>query len=358
MITIRKNMLLILSSAIMAVSCSGRHDAPDTVRTVDVATAESMTDTSARKYPFISEPCRTAELAFRVGGHIAKLDVQEGQFFRRGEVIAALDARDFIVRKRRAAAICRQAKAEYERTTRLFKAGNIAEQEYERARADYERAKADYDMAADELDRTQLIAPFSGYVQTQHVERYQDVAAGQPVVTFIDMSRIKAEAYVPEDIAAQLQQNIGGRTCLISFDRMSGRTFRPAETYITRTATGNNMAFKLTALIDNGKSHLPGGMSGNMLIGQTSNKFVGVAVPQKAVWSPSSGGSCVWTIDNGGRVCRRNVVTGRLLGGGMIEICSGLKAGERVATAGQAMLNEGDTVATQAVANRKGGMQQ
>lgn len=52
------------------------------------------------------------------------------------------------------------------------------------------------------------------------------------------------------------------------------------------------------------------------------------------------------------------VVTGRLLGGGMIEICSGLKAGERVATAGQAMLNEGDTVATQAVANRKGGMQQ
>ena len=30
MITIRKNMLLILSSAIMAVSCSGRHDAPDT----------------------------------------------------------------------------------------------------------------------------------------------------------------------------------------------------------------------------------------------------------------------------------------------------------------------------------------
>lgn len=149
MITIRKNMLLILSSAIMAVSCSGRHDAPDTVRTVDVATAESMTDTSARKYPFISEPCRTAELAFRVGGHIAQLDVQEGQFFRRGEVIAALDARDFIVRKRRAAAICRQAKAEYERTTRLFKAGNIAEQEYERARADYERAKADYDMAAD-----------------------------------------------------------------------------------------------------------------------------------------------------------------------------------------------------------------
>lgn len=339
MITIRKNMLLILLSAIMAVSCSGRHDAPGTVRTVDVATAESMADTSARKYPFISEPCRTAELAFRVGGHIVKLDVQEGQFFRRGEVIAALDARDFIVRKRRAAAICRQAKAEYERTTRLFKAGNIAEQEYE-------RAKADYDMAADELDRTRLIAPFSGYVQTQHVERYQDVAAGQPVVTFIDMSRIKAEAYVPEDIAAQLQQNIGGRT------------FRPAETYITRTATGNNMAFKLTALIDNGKSHLPGGMSGNMLIGQTSNKFVGVAVPQKAVWSPSSGGSCVWTIDNSGRVSRRNVTTGRLLGGGMIEICSGLKAGECVATAGQAMLNEGDTVATQAVANRKGGMQQ
>ena len=78
MITIRKNMLLILSSAIMAVSCSGRHDAPGTVRTVDVATAESMADTSARKYPFISEPCRTAELAFRVGGHISNLTFKKG----------------------------------------------------------------------------------------------------------------------------------------------------------------------------------------------------------------------------------------------------------------------------------------
>lgn len=357
MITIKKNMLLILPAIIMAASCGDRHDTPNEVHTVSIATAESMADTLARKYPFISEPCHTAELAFRVGGHISKLDVQEGQFFRCGEVIAALDARDFIVRKRRAAAICRQTKAEYERTARLFKAGNIAEQEYERAKADYERAKADYDMAADELDRTQLIAPFSGYVQTQHVERYQDVEAGQPVITFIDMSRIKAEAYVPEDIAAQLQQNIGGRTCLISFDRMSGRTFKPAETYITRTATGNNMAFKLTALIDNGKSHLPGGMSGNMLIGQTTNKSIGIAVPQKAVWSPSSGGSCVWTIDNGGRVSHRNVATGRLLGGGMIEICSGLKAGERVVTTGQAMLSEGDTVATLSSNNRKGGMQ-
>lgn len=339
-----RKLLLTLSVILAITSCGHHQPALSKRRTINVATVYAMTDTSARKYPFISEPFRTAQLAFRVNGHITVLNLQEGQFFRRGQVIAALDNQDFVVRKRRAAAIYRQTRAEYERMARLLKMNNVSEQEYEQAKADYERAKADYDIAIDELSRTRLTAPFDGYIQTLHAERYQDVTTGQTIVTFIDMSRIKAEAYVPEDVATQLQQDISGNICRISLDRINDRTFKPAETYITRTTTDNSLAFKLTVLIDNRHTQLPGGMSGNILINRPLMSTHSVAVPQEAVWNGPDGKCYVWMISRKGRVSRRQVITECLLEHGMIEIKNGLKPGERVAITGLDFLAEGDFV--------------
>lgn len=48
------------------------------------------------------------------------------------------------------------------------------------------------------LEDTRLTAPFDGYVQTVHAERNQDIKPSMPVVTFIDLNRIKIETCVPD----------------------------------------------------------------------------------------------------------------------------------------------------------------
>ena len=68
---------------------------------------------------------------------------------------------------------------------------------YEQAKANYERTKADYEAAVNAWEDSRLYAPFDGYVQQAHIERYQDVKPSVPVVTFIDLSRIKVEATCP-----------------------------------------------------------------------------------------------------------------------------------------------------------------
>ena len=151
-------------------------------------------------------------------------DVQQGQFFRKGQLIAAIDERDFVIQKQRTEALYRQAEVDYARISSLYAKDNISGMNYEQAKANYERTKADYEAAVNAWEDSRLYAPFDGYVQQVHIERYQDVKPSVPVVTFIDLSRIKVEAYVPEDMALQMRQKdsvacvhfLTGNLCLLN----------------------------------------------------------------------------------------------------------------------------------------------
>lgn len=108
-------------------------------------------------------------------------DVQQGQFFRKGQLIAAIDERDFVIQKQRTEALYRQAEVDYARISSLYAKDNISGMNYEQAKANYERTKADYEAAVNAWEDSRLYAPFDGYVQQAHIERYQDVKPSVPV---------------------------------------------------------------------------------------------------------------------------------------------------------------------------------
>ena len=82
-----------------------------------------------------------------MGGPVKTFDVQNGQFFRKGELIASIDDRDYIIRQKRTATALTQAESEYKRISALYERDNISAANFEKAQADYEKAKSDYDDA-------------------------------------------------------------------------------------------------------------------------------------------------------------------------------------------------------------------
>ena len=86
---------------------------------IRVITPETSGHDFRRNYTFISNPFRVTELSFRVGGPIRTFSIQNGQFFRKGELIAALDDRDFRIKEQRTGAIYRQAKAGFQGVANL-----------------------------------------------------------------------------------------------------------------------------------------------------------------------------------------------------------------------------------------------
>lgn len=217
---------------------------------VKVVHAEVMEAPSSRCYTFISQPYRLSELSFRVGGPVHAFDVQQGQFFRKGQLIAAIDERDFVIQKQRTEALYRQAEVDYARISSLYAKDNISGMNYEQAKANYERTKADYEAAVNAWEDSRLYAPFDGYVQQAHIERYQDVKPSVPVVTFIDLSRIKVEAYVPEDMALQMRQK-DSVACVVCFNALPDREFVPSEYFLTQRMSLAAIIIAMGMLVDN-----------------------------------------------------------------------------------------------------------
>lgn len=177
-------------------------------------------------------------------------DVQQGQFFRKGQLIAAIDERDFVIQKQRTEALYRQAEIDYARISSLYAKDNISGMNYEQAKANYERTKADYEAAVNAWEDSRLYAPFDGYVQQAHIERYQDVKPSVPVVTFIDLSRIKVEAYVPEDMALQMRQK-DSVACVVRFNALPDREFVPSEYFLTQRMSLAAIIIAMGMLVDN-----------------------------------------------------------------------------------------------------------
>ena len=100
------------------------------------------------------------------------------------------------------------------------------------------------------MGRQRLYAPFDGYVQQAHIERYQDVKPSVPVVTFIDLSRIKVEAYVPEDMALQMRQK-DSVACVVRFNALPDREFVPSEYFLTQRMSLAAIIIAMGMLVDN-----------------------------------------------------------------------------------------------------------
>ena len=329
-------LISILSLGLMLGACGGNSSSQEETIIVKTATASTYSNETAKEFPIITQPFRTTELSFRVSGPIDRLDVYAGNYYRRGDIIAEIDPRDYRIRRERAEAVYRQAKAEYERISALYQKNNLSASTYEKARAEYTSAKAAFDTAVNELEDTRLVAPFNGYV-----------------VTFIDIDQLKIEAYVTQDIAYRVQprQNV-----LLTLDVQPDTELEAQIAEVSKGTTQNNLSYLVTALFPNKEARLLAGMSGKIRFEESTSELSDstatgehlVCIPQTALYNRPTVGSYVWTVHpESGIVSQRKVSVSKLLPHGNAGITAGLQPGEIVATSSLRFLSDGMKVKIQ-----------
>lgn len=331
-----------LNMALMACSNSARSDQDQEI-VVRVAQVVQQPGAQQKEFSFISVPFRTSELSFRVGGSVNYFEGYAGNFYKRGEVIAEIDPRDFRIRKERTEAIYKQAKTEFQRIEALYRKNNLPASTFEKARADYVSAKTAYETAVNELKDTRLLAPFDRYIGEVHIEKFQDVKPAQPVISFIDINRLKIETYVTQEIAFNRPED---REVDLRFDAMPGKVYKASITEISKNTTSNNLSYLLTVLLPNEGAQLPAGMSGKLSFQLDSGRDgIVIVVPQKAVCHRPAVGDYVWAFDpENQKVVRKKVTLGKLMPDGQVNIVEGLSGDEWVVITGLRFLSEGMNV--------------
>jgi RND family efflux transporter MFP subunit len=207
--------LLILVATVAQVSATKRPSPPTPLP----ATRGEGSRSIAAEGRVVAYPGAEVTVGSDVAGTIERLNVEEKQTVRKGEVIAVIQAND----TRAALSVARARVAESDADIRLFsleseRAKNLwnvevgSKQAWEKAERDLDAARAHRASASAEVrrlealvEKTIITAPIDGVVVDRAVHAGETIAAGAPLITIADLKQTRVEAEIDEFDAARVR---------------------------------------------------------------------------------------------------------------------------------------------------------
>jgi RND family efflux transporter MFP subunit len=336
------------------------------VRTAEVQTISTETP---MRYSATILPDAQVDLAFKSGGYVQSIRqvrgadgrmraLDQGDWIGRGTVLAVVRQKDFDDQRTQAKAQLDKAQADFEqaslnfeRTSNLYSAQSATRPEFDAAKAQQKsslaalnNAKAIVSEAQTALDDTSLRAPFDGWVVKRNVDAGALVGPTVAGFTLADMRTVRVIFGVPENMLTRIK--VGERESITS-DSIPA----PFEGYITGIspeADPKSRVYSVEVRVPNTGNRLKAGMIASLALGADSLPANTLAVPLSAVIRDPQrpeGFAVLIANDNGeeAAVEARAVELGNEYGN-MIQVTGGLKAGDRVVTAGATLVKNGERV--------------
>src|SRR6185295_13373896 len=162
-------------AAVAAVTGCSRHESHVEALPVTVQAVAGGSGEGGVRYSASIRPNAQVDLAFKVGGYIDQIlqvkgvdgrarNVQDGDFVRRGTVLARVRDREHADGLAQARASLSQAKADFDRVSQLYENKSVSKADYDAAYARFTSSRAQEDQAAQSLADCTLRAPMDGQV--------------------------------------------------------------------------------------------------------------------------------------------------------------------------------------------------
>ena len=204
-------------------------------------------------------------------------------------------------------------------------------------------ARARVSMAQKALADTVVRAPFTGVVGERLVSVGDYVTRGTKVASVMRTNPLRLELTVPQQFSPEVRV---GRAVSLEVDTAPGKTFVGQVRYVSPALQTDSRTLIVEAVVANPDGSLKPGSFATAQIEQAENT-PGVLAPVAAVRTVS-GTARVFVVSNG-RAEERLVTTGQPVGD-LVEITTGLKAGEQVVTSNVNQIVDGVRVAATASA--------
>jgi HlyD family secretion protein len=256
---------------------------------------------------------------------------------------------------RKAQAMSGTANSDVRRAKELSKNGYISGQVAEQRETTLTAAEADVNVArqnlvtaqaiADEraaqLAQTEIRAPTDGTVSKRMAKLGNVVSVGEQLFRMIRDNRVELQAEVPEMDLPQLK---AGQTATIVVNDTDPQHFEGKIRLIGATVDPQTRIGMVYIALPEDSALKPGMfVHGQIQTGTSANVL---QVPEEAIVYKDSK-PAVFVVGAGNRAKLRMVETGTRVNG-VVEIVSGVSAGERVALAGAGYLKDGDLVRIEA----------
>lgn len=308
---------------------------------VDVDTARRETVIDAVRATGRIEAVQAVELRPDEQGRVTELLFREGQAVEAGTPLVKIDDAMLRAQAERAAAERDLAHQQLERMRRLRADNASSPADLERAEAAARAADATLELLRLQVARTTVRAPFAGVVGQRFVSLGDYVTTATRLLTLQTMDPQRVVIEVAERHAADLRR---GQTVEFTVAAQPGRVFSADVEFIDPVVQNAGRTITVKARAANPGHALKPGMFIEARLA-TGTRPDAVVVPEDAV-QPLRTANVVWAVVDG-KASRRVVELGARAQG-VVEIVSGVKAGELVVVGGLERMGEGMPVAPQA----------
>ncbi|WP_163930965.1 efflux RND transporter periplasmic adaptor subunit [Paraferrimonas sp. SM1919] len=312
---------------------------PKVVKTMTVSSEDYMT----KQFNGKIEASQSIDMSFRITGELIELPVKAGETVTKGQLIAKLDPRPQQTDLKAQEASLKTAKADYNRAQSLITSGAISQSELDSLNAKYISAKAAYEKSQQNLEYTELHAPFAGVVSKRYIDNFSKVSTSSKIVTLQNINPLKVIVDIPESIL----QSRGSRGDVTFTAKLPALKQEQPLTIseITMMEDGSQQYQIALSMIPPKNVRVWPGMSvkvnGRKLM-ETKN----IILPSHSVLSENEG-HYVYVInahEDGSLMATKRTVTVNGVNKMGINISQGLSHGEQVIVAGSSQLFDGQKV--------------
>ena len=358
-----RHSMLILLTVLAFNSCKEEEKKKEEVlRPVNFQVVGTSDAQKIRSFSGVAKAGDEIELSFRSNGIITELNVTVGQQVKKGDLIAKLDNvqanlayEQSVSALNSANSAMKTSKSALDRIKSLYESGSQSLSDYETAKNNYQGALDQYESARrnksiqqSQISYGYIKAPKDGTIASRPANLNANVSAGQTVAVLNAGEQINIMVGLPENVINKVQT---GMEVDIALSAMED-TFKGSVIEVSPVVDANSSTYPIKIDIVTPTTAVKPGMAANVTFnfgaGEAANDDT-LVVPVKAVGEDGNG-NYVFIVesedDKTGIVKKQTIEIGEITSDGF-KIKSGLKGGEKIATAGLQTLLDGQKVRLQ-----------
>jgi membrane fusion protein (multidrug efflux system) len=277
-------------------------------------------------------------------GQLKKLHVVVGDEVKKGAVLATLDDNGLSQQLNQLKVQEALAKTTFERQEKLWAQNIGSELQFLQAKTQYEAQKSLTQQLSQQLEKTQIIAPFDGTIDAVLAEAGTVVSAGvSPVFRLVNLSNMYLKADVPE---SYLSEVVAGKKVMVDFPVLGLKVASKVRS-VGRYINPGNRTFSIEVDLPKQTSQIKPNLTAQIQINDYTSEQA-LLVPQSVISENAAGQQYVYTTfydqeREQSTALKRIVVTGKTEGD-FVEILEGIQAGDTVISEGARSVKDGQAI--------------
>ena len=299
-------------------------------------TAELSNDYCVTPYVGTVQASSSTMVSFNGTGILKEVKVSEGQFVKKGQLLASVDDSQAQNALKAAKAMLDQALDAEKRMKQLHDNGSLPDIKWIEVESKVQQAEASYEMCRKTVADCSIYATSSGVVSNKIMSVGENVLPTEPILTILNINEVKVQVSIPEkEIAA-----IGSDTpSTITVEALGGETFQGGRIEKGVSADALTHTYNIYINLPNLEQKLLPGMVTNVVLSKGA-VIPALTVPVKAVQQAADKSLFVW-IKESNKAKRIDVELGETVGNRVIITGGQLTEGQQIVVEGYQKLTEG-----------------